>query len=68
MRLNVFTSILLTFFLTAGISTSGLSRRLSYSDIYPTSDKMTQAILLASDTTDRDEEANLGDPDEESSF
>ena len=64
MRLSAFTSILLTFLLTAGISTSALSERPSYSEIYPTSDKMTQGILLASDTTDRDEETNIGDPDE----
>ena len=65
MRPNVFTSILLTFFLTAGISASGLAERRLYSDSYLTSGKMTQGILLASDITDNDEEANVGDPDEE---
>jgi len=65
MRSNVFISTLLTFFLTAGISTSMLSERPSYSDVYLTFDKMTQGILLASDNTDSDEEANVGDPDEE---
>ena len=64
MRSNTFTSILLTYCLTAGISASALSERSSYSDIYLTSGKMTQGILLASDTTDRDEETNIGDPDE----
>ena len=65
MRSNTFTSILLTCCLTAGISFSALSERPSYSELYLTSGKMTQGILLASDITDSDEEANVGDPDEE---
>ena len=65
MRSNTFISMLLTCCLTAGISFSALSERPSYSDIYLTSCKMTQDILLASDITDSDEEANVGDPDEE---
>jgi hypothetical protein len=65
MRLSAITSTLLTFLLIAGISAYALSGRPSYSEIYPTSDKMTQGILLASDITDSDEEANVGDPDEE---
>ncbi len=65
MRSNTITSILLTCCLTAGISASALSERSSYSDIYLTSGNVTQGILLASDTTDSDEEANIGDPDEE---
>jgi hypothetical protein len=65
MRSNTFTSILLTYCLTAGISASAFSDRSSYSDIYLTSGKMTQGILLASDITDSDEEADVGDPDEE---
>ena len=65
MKQPILTSILLTFFLTAGISTSALTGRPSYSEIYQISGKMTQGILLASDITDSDEEANVGDPDEE---
>jgi hypothetical protein len=65
MRSNTFTSILLTYCLTAGISASAFSDRSSYSDIYLTSGKITQGILLASDITDSDEEADVGDPDEE---
>ena len=67
MRSNTFISMLLTCCLTAGISFSALSERPSYSNIYLTSYKMTQDILLASDITDSDEEANVGDPDEEAS-
>jgi len=44
---------------------SAFSDRSSYSDIYLTSGKMTQGILLASDITDSDEEADVGDPNEE---
>ena len=65
MRSNTFISILLTCCLTAGISLSALSEQPSYLDIYLTSGKITQAILLASDNTDSDEEATVGDPDEE---
>jgi hypothetical protein len=57
--------MLLTCCLTAGISFSALSEQRSYSDIYLTSGKKTQSILLASDNTDSDKEANVGDPDEE---
>ena len=65
MRSNTFTSILLTCCLTAGISFSALSERPSYLELYLISGEMTQGILLASDITDSDEEANAGDPDEE---
>ena len=65
MRSNTFISILLTCFLTAGTSFSALSQRPSYSELYLTSGKITQGILLASDDTDSDEETDLGDPDEE---
>jgi len=65
MRSNTFISVLLTYCLTAGIGFSALSERPSYSDIYLTSGKIAQGILLASDNTDSDEEANVGDPDEE---
>jgi len=46
-------------------SISGLCERLSDSDSYPASDKITQGFLIAAEITDRDEEADVGDPDEE---
>jgi len=65
MRSNTYISVLLACCLTAGISFSALSEQPSYSDIYLASGKITQGILLASDNTDSDEEANAGDPDEQ---
>ena len=65
MRSNIFISIFLTLYLTTGICASAFSEQPSYSDIYLTSGKMTPGILLASDITDSDEEANIGDPDDD---
>ncbi|CAB1077944.1 hypothetical protein D1AOALGA4SA_5719 [Olavius algarvensis Delta 1 endosymbiont] len=68
MRCNLITSLLLALFFAAGISPLGRCERLSNSDGYPASDKFAQGSLLAGDITDRDEEANIGDPDEASNF